>query len=246
MKPLLFLFASVLLAPTCHALTDDQQFLESLRDQSVSALEGASVSPDDQAFFETLRAQPSSVVGSQSEPERPDLPSTSIPAQPSPPAPQVNGIPAENQAWINDILAKQKQSQQQAQNEAQVKAQQDSPFVYFVSFSIPEAALKQMLPEANRLNIPSVINGLIDNDFRKTASTVFELTKDSGDGGVQIDPNVFAQYGITQVPALVLRCEQGVDVLYGNVHLRSAIERMATSGDCQQVAQQWLHAQETP
>lgn len=231
MKPLLFLFASLALAPTSHALTDDQNFLESLRDQSVSALEGAAVSPDDRAFLETLR---------------PDLPSTSIPAQPSPPAAQVNGMSAENQTWINDILAKQKQSQQEAQNEAQVKAQQESPFVYFVSFSIPEAALKQMLPEANRLNIPSVINGLIDNDFRKTASTVFELTKDSGDGGVQIDPNVFAQYGITQVPALVLRCEQGFDVLYGNVHLRSAIERMATSGDCQQVAQQWLHAQETP
>ncbi|WP_336432774.1 type-F conjugative transfer system pilin assembly protein TrbC [Providencia rettgeri] len=244
MKSLLFLFASLALAPTCHALTDDQQFLESLRDQSVSALEGATVSPDDQAFLETLREQPSSVVASQSEPQRPDLPSASIPTPP--PAPQVNGMSAENQAWINDILAKQKQSQQEAQNEAQVKAQQESPFVYFVSFSIPEAALKQMLPEANRLNIPSVINGLIDNDFRKTASTVFELTKDSGDGGVQIDPNVFAQYGITQVPALVLRCEQGFDVLYGNVHLRSAIERMATSGDCQQVAQQWLHAQEIP
>lgn len=232
MKSLLFLFVSLALAPTSHALTDDQQFLESLRDQSVSALEGATVSPDDQAFLETLREQPSSVVAPQSEPQRPDLPSASIPTPP--PAPQVNGMSAENQAWINDILAKQKQSQQ------------ESPFVYFVSFSIPEAALKQMLPEANRLNIPSIINGLIDNDFRKTASTVFELTKDSGDGGVQIDPNVFAQYGITQVPALVLRCEQGFDVLYGNVHLRSAIERMATSGDCQQVAQQWLHAQETP
>lgn len=234
----------LLVAVNGYALTDDQQFLESLRDQSVSALEGATVSPDDQAFLETLREQQSSVVASQSESERPDLPPASIPTPPL--AAQVNGISAKNQVWINDILAKQKQSQQEARNEAQAKAQQDSPFVYFVSFSIPEAALKQMLPEANRLNIPSVINGLIDNDFRKTASTVFELTKDSGDGGVQVDPNVFAQYGITQVPALVLRCEQGFDVLYGNVHLRSAIERMATSGDCQQVAQQWLHAQETP
>ncbi|MBF0693167.1 type-F conjugative transfer system pilin assembly protein TrbC [Providencia alcalifaciens] len=246
MKSLLFWFASLVLAPTSHALTDDQQFLESLRDQSVSALEGATVSPDDQAFLDTLREQQSVVVAPQGKPEPLELPSASIPAQPSPPEAPVNGMSAENQAWINDILAKQKQSQQQAQNEVQVKAQQDSPFVYFVSFSIPEAALKQMLPEANRLNIPSVINGLIDNDFRKTASTVFELTKDSGDSGVQIDPNAFAQYGITQVPALVLRCEQGYDVLYGNVHLRTAIEHMANSGDCQQTAQHWLQAQEAP
>ncbi len=106
MKPLLFLFASFVLAPTSHALTDDQQFLGFLRDQSVSALEGATVSPDDQAFLETLRAQPSSVGASQSEFEQPDLPAVSIPTPP--PATQVNGMSAKNQAWINDILAKQK------------------------------------------------------------------------------------------------------------------------------------------
>ena len=75
MKSLLFLFASVLLAPTCHALTDDQQFLESLRDQSVSALEGASVSPDDQAFLDTLREQQSAVVSQWNESDQPSHPS---------------------------------------------------------------------------------------------------------------------------------------------------------------------------
>ncbi|MEY0017497.1 hypothetical protein AB7W42_21910 [Providencia rettgeri] len=39
MKSVFFLFASVVLAPVGYALTDDQQFLEQLRDQSAALLE---------------------------------------------------------------------------------------------------------------------------------------------------------------------------------------------------------------
>ena len=200
MKSVLFLFASVLLAPVGYALTDDQQFLEQLRDQSAALLE------------------------------------QSLPPEGFKP-PEIS---AKDKAWIDNLLAKQQQAQQHAADAAKAQAEQESPFVYFVSFSIPEAGLKQMVPEATQLGIPTLINGLIDNDFRKTASAVFELTKDSGEGGVQIDPKTFAQYGITQVPALVVRCEQGFDVMYGNIRLVSAIERIANSGDCYQVARDWL------
>ncbi|HHE6471289.1 TPA: type-F conjugative transfer system pilin assembly protein TrbC [Providencia rettgeri] len=204
MKSVFFLFASVLLAPTSHALTDDQQFLEQLRDQSAALLE-QSLPPD--GF--------------------------------KPPE-----ISAKDKAWIDSLLAKPQHEQQQAADAAKAQAARETPFVYFVSFSIPEAGLKQMMPEATQLRIPTLINGLIDNDFRKTASAVFELTKDSSEGGVQIDPKTFAQYGITQVPALVVRCEQGFDVIYGNIRLISAIERIASSGDCHQVARDWLVSKE--
>ncbi|MEX9747587.1 type-F conjugative transfer system pilin assembly protein TrbC [Providencia rettgeri] len=200
MKSVFILFASLVLVPTSHALTDDQQFLEQLRDQSAAMLE-QSLPPD--GF--------------------------------KPPE-----ISAKDKAWIDSLLAKQQQAQQQVADAVKAQAAQETPFIYFVSFSIPEAGLKQMVPEATQLGIPTLINGLIDNDFRKTASAVFELTKDSGEGGVQIDPKTFAQYGITQVPALVVRCEQGFDVMYGNIRLISAIERIASSGDCHQVAQDWL------
>ncbi|MEX6120395.1 type-F conjugative transfer system pilin assembly protein TrbC [Providencia hangzhouensis] len=204
MKPFFFLFASLMLAPTSHALTDDQQFLEQLRDQSAALLD-QSLPPD--GF--------------------------------KPPK-----ISAKDKAWIDSLLAKQQQAQQQVADAAKAQTARETPFIYFVSFSIPEAGLKQMVPEATQLGIPTLINGLIDNDFRKTASAVFELTKDSGEGGVQIDPKTFAQYGITQVPALVVRCEQGFDVLYGNIRLLSAIERIASSGDCHEVARDWLASKE--
>ncbi|MEY0216591.1 type-F conjugative transfer system pilin assembly protein TrbC [Providencia rettgeri] len=200
MKSVFFLFASVVLAPVGYALTDDQQFLEHLRDQSAAMLE-QSLPPD--GF--------------------------------KPPE-----ISAKDKAWIDNLLAKQQQAQQHAADAAKAQTEQESPFVYFVSFSIPEAGLKQMVPEATQLGIPTLINGLIDNDFRKTASAVFALTKDRGEGGVQIDPKTFAQYGITQVPALVVRCEHGFDVMYGNIRLQSAIERIASSGDCHEIARDWL------
>ncbi|MDB9569515.1 TrbC family F-type conjugative pilus assembly protein [Providencia rettgeri] len=148
MKSVFFLFASLVLAPVGYALTDDQQFLEQLRDQSAAMLEQS-------------------------------LPTDGF----KPPE-----ISAKDKAWIDSLLAKQQQAQQQVADVAKAQAAQESPFIYFVSFSIPEAGLKQMVPEATQLGIPTLINGLIDNDFRKTATAVFELTKDSGAGGVQIDP----------------------------------------------------------
>lgn len=206
MKSVFFLFVSLVLAPVGYALTDDQQFLEQLRDQSAALLEQS-------------------------------LPPEGF----TPPE-----ISAKDKAWIDNLLAKQQQAQQRIAETAKAQTEQESPFVYFVSFSIPEAGLKQMVPEATQLGIPTLINGLIDNDFRKTATAVFQLTKEHGEGGVQIDPKTFAQYGITQVPALVVRCEHGFDVMYGNIRLLSAIERVAREGDCRQVAHDWLTSREAP
>ena len=205
MKKYLLLLASLGIAQGSVALTDDQQFIENLRDQSAALLELPPILPEGFA--------------------PPD-------------------ISAKDKAWIDNLLAKQQQAQQKAVEAELAQTQRESPFVYFVSFSIPEAGLKQMVPEATQLGIPTLINGLIDNDFRKTANAVFELTKESGDGGVQIDPKTFAQYGITQVPALVVRCEQGFDVMYGNIRLLSAIERIVREGDCQATAQAWLQQRE--
>ncbi|MEX6281268.1 hypothetical protein [Providencia hangzhouensis] len=77
-----------------------------------------------------------------------------------------------------------------------------------------------MVPEATQLGIPTLINGLIDNDFRKTASAVFRTDQRQW-GGWRTNRPERLQYGVTQVPALVVRCEQGFDVMYGNIRLVS-------------------------
>lgn len=125
----------------------------------------------------------------------------------------------------------------QQQREASQRSKKQARALYFVSFSIPEEGLIRMLPEARELDIPAVVNGLIDNDMRKTAEAVFRITREKNTGGVQIDPTQFSRFGISSVPALVVTCgESTYDIVRGNIRLRQALERVASGGDCADTA----------
>jgi len=114
--------------------------------------------------------------------------------------------------------------------------------VYLVSFSIPEEGLNRMLVSAHRFAIPVAVNGLIDNNFRRTVQAVYRLSKETGQGGVQVDPRPFTRYGITAAPALVVTCGDKHDVLRGNLRIEAALEKIAEEGDCANVAQGMLAA----
>ncbi|MEA9392700.1 type-F conjugative transfer system pilin assembly protein TrbC [Acerihabitans sp. TG2] len=112
--------------------------------------------------------------------------------------------------------------------------------VYFVSLGIPEEGLLPMLQDARRFGIPATLRGLLDNDFRKTASVMFELSKKDKQAGVQIDPTLYQQYGIKAVPALVVTCAGKYDVLYGSLPIKQALEEVKRRGDCGVTATQLL------
>lgn len=118
----------------------------------------------------------------------------------------------------------------------------------FVSFSMPESLLLRLSDEASTYNIPLVINGLVDGDFKKTIDTFARLTTNAKKQsltfqGVSIDPVWFQQFHIESVPALVVTtrpesCEaqkvcanQLFDVVYGNAHVKKGLELIATRGD---------------
>ncbi|MBC1015355.1 type-F conjugative transfer system pilin assembly protein TrbC, partial [Escherichia coli] len=108
----------------------------------------------------------------------------------------------------------------------QQAAQKDKPqqgAVYFVSFSIPEEGLKRMLGETRHYGIPATLRGMVNNDLKATAEAVLSLVKDGATDGVQIDPTLFSQYGIRSVPALVVFCSQGHDIIRGNLRVRQAL-----------------------
>lgn len=115
--------------------------------------------------------------------------------------------------------------------------------VYFVSLSIPTEGLLPMLADAHRYGVPATLRGLVDNDFRKTASAIFELSKQNKDIGVQIDPTLYQQFGITAVPALVVTCPGHHDVVRGSLPLKAALEKVAAGGDCAQTAKAILGGQ---
>ncbi|WP_261643044.1 type-F conjugative transfer system pilin assembly protein TrbC [Erwinia mallotivora] len=137
------------------------------------------------------------------------------------------------------------------QNEiAETQAEQNSASrsnqraIYFVSLGIPEEGLLPMLADARRFGIPSTLRGLLDNDFRKTAAVVFELSKKDKEAGVQIDPTLYRQYGIRAVPALVVTCDGKFDVLYGSLPVKQALEEVKQRGDCATTAAQLLQGAE--
>lgn len=75
--------------------------------------------------------------------------------------------------------------------------------------------------------------------FSQPASQL-SLVKDGATDGVQIDPTLFSQYGIRTVPALVVFCSQGYDIIRGNLRVGQALEKVAATGDCRQVAHDLL------
>lgn len=140
-----------------------------------------------------------------------------------------NGVSRDNMDFINSLQHKQ-QMQYQA-------AQKPQPAIqYFVSFSIPRNGLVIMLNNAAQFAVPVNIRGMINNDFRQTANTIFEMKKGSNKGGVQINPKAFRQYGITAVPALVVTCGDTFDRVSGDMRIDGLLRKVAESGDCAEVA----------
>lgn len=70
-----------------------------------------------------------------------------------------------------------------------------------------------MLGETRHYGIPATLRGMVNNDLKTTAEAVLSLVKDGATDGVQIDPTLFSQYGIRSVPALVVFCSQGYDII---------------------------------
>lgn len=126
------------------------------------------------------------------------------------------------------------------QNKPDNRDERSFPAIYFVSLGIPEEGLLPMLGDANRLGIPATIRGWLNNDLRKTAATMFELSRKDKNIGVQIDPTLFQQYNITAVPALVVTCPGHFDVIRGSLPLQSMLQKVAEQGDCAATARQLM------
>ncbi|WP_436404957.1 type-F conjugative transfer system pilin assembly protein TrbC [Edwardsiella tarda] len=143
---------------------------------------------------------------------------------------QDNPLDADNRHYLESLV---QQQQRTGENTA-------AGALYFVSFSIPETGLKRMLQEAGRYAIPVTLRGLVNNDMKQTVTAVTQLVQDGATQGVQIDPTLYQRYHITSVPALVVHCEQGFDVIRGNLRLDFALQKVVEQGTCAGEAQQIL------
>ena len=138
------------------------------------------------------------------------------------------------------------QSQQQkvdeSMNDIKSNVQEQQPdkgdkLLYFVSFSIPDNGLIEIVKDAKSYGFTPIIRGLINNDYAATAKKVFELTKTDKDFGVAIDPFYYKQFNIKAVPAMVIQCKSGYDVIYGSLPIKDDLKNIAKNGQCKKDAE---------
>lgn len=103
---------------------------------------------------------------------------------------------------------------------------------YFLSSSVPEKQLAILMKAAESRGIPVYFRGLIGDSMEQTAGYMLHMVKTWGVKGVQIDPMRFDRYGVKQVPALVRKCGDRFDILYGNIALNQALDMIDKRGDC--------------
>ena len=115
-----------------------------------------------------------------------------------------------------------------------------SPAIIFVSFSMPDLSLKQIIQDAALYRIPVVIRGLHHNAFKDTVEKIYSLVKENNQGGISIHPQWFKEYSITAVPAVIVTDGNKYEVIYGNIRLKNALSIIADRGELSQQAKNIL------
>ena len=93
---------------------------------------------------------------------------------------------------------------------------------------MPSASIKGWINQAQKIGAAVCIRGLVNNSFKDTAKAVSALVQDQS-GGLLIEPNLFKKYSITQVPAVVVASSDNFSVIYGDVLLDCALEKISHS-----------------
>ena len=108
----------------------------------------------------------------------------------------------------------------------------------FVSLTMPQSRLINLLQEAKIYDGIVVLRGLKNNSYKDTANFMQPIIK-LAQAGVIIDPHLFEKYGVNKVPTFVLNdsAMKKYDKATGNVSIRYALEEMSKCGELQSQAQ---------
>jgi len=108
-----------------------------------------------------------------------------------------------------------------------------APVYYFFSFSMPPESIRIAVQDAYELrqkgiNVVMVIRGFVNNDLRATALAFENLMRESGINSnlpVDIDPPLYEQYGVNEVPVIVSTSRKGKGRITGDVGIPYALSR---------------------
>lgn len=158
---------------------------------------------------------------------------------------------AEPEPWtIEDVLeASSELSQQMRDPEAAPQKSLPQAFV-LVSFSMPQASLELLARDAKDAGVPLVFRGVSETAgpsdsklplLNPQSLAAFQPLIDSG-ADVQLNPELFSEFNVRQVPALIIREESSassdgciqsskVVIVPGDVTLGYALDRLTDRKD---------------
>lgn len=101
----------------------------------------------------------------------------------------------------------------------------------FISFSMPDEAIKSILNDSFDNNASVVINGLYENSMKATLKKISEFINESNNkSGIEINPNLFDEHKITKVPAYVFISNNDYDTVYGASSIQHAKDVIDSRG----------------
>lgn len=119
----------------------------------------------------------------------------------------------------------------------------------FISFSIPDQSLQQIIQQIKKTDGVLVIRGMYKNSMKETLAKIYQLEKN----GVRaiIDPILFSKYNVSKVPAFVVqkknneclvsgKCTPVFDKISGNISLEYALERFEAEGSLSTTSRGYL------
>lgn len=116
---------------------------------------------------------------------------------------------------------------------------QETDFFVFVSTSMHPDHLLEIGKEAQRYGGVLVLRGLVQDSFKETLKELSFLFKK--EVGVLIDPQLFEDHNVQQVPTFVLTDGTRWDRMIGSVSPKYALESFAERGDLSREAQRRLN-----
>ncbi len=114
-----------------------------------------------------------------------------------------------------------------------IYALDDSQLFVFMSFSVPDSVWLALSQELERLKGTFVVRGIPQQGFQAFAQRIFTLKEKGVNSPIQLHPQAFLTYDVTQVPSFVVVEGPLYDKLNGNVSLNFALDVMAKKGETQ-------------
>jgi conjugal transfer pilus assembly protein TrbC len=105
------------------------------------------------------------------------------------------------------------------------------PICVLISLSMPISSLLALSEEVSKVSGCFVLRGIPENSWASLASKLIELDGLGVNVPILIDPRLFEEWKVSQVPAFIVREGDRYDKVSGNITLSRALELLAEQGE---------------